>query len=54
MSSGDIVGYNECVTRFAVSPYEHTLIPKLFHPLLKLIAPATDRELAKYVEYLKE
>lgn len=26
---------------------------KLFHPLLALIASATDRELAKYVEYLK-
>lgn len=27
---------------------------KIFHPLLALIASATDRELAKYVEYLKE
>ena len=27
---------------------------KLYHPLLALIASATDRELAKYVEYLKE
>ena len=27
---------------------------KLFHPLLALIASATDRELAKYVDYLKE
>jgi len=27
---------------------------KLFHPLLALIASATDRELAKYVEYLKQ
>ena len=27
---------------------------KLFHPLLALIASATDKELAKYVEYLKE
>ena len=26
---------------------------KIFHPLLALIASATDRELAKYVEYLK-
>ena len=26
---------------------------KLFHPLLALIASATDRELAKYVDYLK-
>ena len=27
---------------------------KLFHPLLALMASASDRELAKYVEYLKE
>ena len=27
---------------------------QVFHPLLALIASATDRELAKYVEYLKE
>ncbi len=26
---------------------------KIFHPLLALIASASDRELAKYVEYLK-
>ncbi len=26
---------------------------KIYHPLLALIASATDRELAKYVEYLK-
>ncbi|QDU29050.1 Integrase core domain protein [Anatilimnocola aggregata] len=27
---------------------------KIFHPLLALIASATDRELAKYIQYLKE
>ena len=27
---------------------------KIFHPLLALIASATDKELAKYVQYLKE
>lgn len=48
------MGYNECATRFTNYTYEHTAMPKLFHPLLKLIASATDRELAKYVEYLKE
>lgn len=26
---------------------------KIFHPLLALIASATDKELAKYVEYLR-
>ena len=27
---------------------------KIFHPLLALIASATDNELAKYIQYLKE
>ena len=27
---------------------------RIFHPLLALIASATNNELAKYVEYLKE
>ncbi len=27
---------------------------RIFHPLLAMIASATDRELARYVEYLKE
>jgi putative transposase len=27
---------------------------RIFHPLLALIASATDRELAKYVQFLKE
>jgi putative transposase len=27
---------------------------RIFHPLLALIASVTDRELARYVEYLKE
>ena len=27
---------------------------KLFHPFLALIASSTDRELARYIEYLKE
>ncbi|WP_146512760.1 DDE-type integrase/transposase/recombinase, partial [Thalassoglobus neptunius] len=29
-------------------------MPKIFHPLLALIASATESELAKYVQYLKE
>lgn len=28
-------------------------MPQIFHPLLALIASATDKELAKYVEFLK-
>ena len=31
-----------------------TTVAKLFHPFLALIATATDRELAKYLDYLKE
>ena len=30
------------------------MITKIYHPLLALIASATNSELAKYVEYLKE
>jgi len=29
-------------------------VARFFHPLLTLIASATDRELAKYVQFLKE
>jgi len=29
-------------------------MPQIFHPLLALIASATNNELARYVEYLKE
>ena len=29
-------------------------MPQIFHPLLALIASATNNELAKYVEYLKQ
>ena len=29
-------------------------MPQIFHPLLALIASATDKELAKYVQFLKE
>jgi putative transposase len=32
----------------------HNVMTEIFHPLLALIASATDSELAKYVEYLKE
>jgi putative transposase len=46
-------GYNECVTPSTITTYEDTPMSKIFHPLLALIASATDKELAKYVEYLK-
>ena len=36
-----------------MTTYEDTAMTKIFHPLLALIASATDKELAKYVEYLK-
>ena len=45
--------YNECVTRSIITTTDDTPISKIFHPLLALIASATDNELAKYVEYLK-
>ena len=49
-----IVGYNECVTRFIIGTYDNSKMPDIFHPLLALIASATDKELARYVEFLKE
>lgn len=36
-----------------MTTYKDTPMPSIFHPLLALIASATDSELAKYVEYLK-
>lgn len=36
-----------------VLAYENTSMSKFYHPLLALIASATESELAKYVEYLK-
>jgi len=50
----DMAGYNECVTLLQFHTYDHTKMSRIFHPLLALIASATDKELAKYVEYLKE
>ena len=37
-----------------MTTYDDTDMSKIFHPLLALIASSTDRELAKYVQYLKE
>ena len=39
--------------RWRITGYEHTTMNRIFHPLLALIASATDRELARYVEFLK-
>jgi putative transposase len=46
--------YNECETRSQIRDCDITVTAKIFHPLLALIASATDKELAKYVEFLKE
>ena len=53
-SNRPIVGYNECVTRSIIGTYDNSKMPDIFHPLLALIASATDKELARYVEFLKE
>jgi putative transposase len=50
----DKARYNECANRRHTTTYDHTAMPQIFHPLLALIVSATDRELAKYVEYLKQ
>jgi hypothetical protein len=51
---GHIAGYNECASPVHIPTYDNSNMPALFHPLLALIASATNNELAKYVEYLKE
>jgi hypothetical protein len=33
---------------------DHSSMPAIFQPLLALIASVTDRQLARYVEFLKE
>ena len=48
-----LVGSNECITSLQIGLYDISIMTKIFHPLLALIASATDSELAKYVEYLK-
>ena len=53
MSFGHIAGFNECATRIHITLYDNTTMNAIFHPLLALIAPGADNELAKYVEYLK-
>ena len=50
----DIVRYNESVLPLHHPNQHHTVVTKVFHPLLALIASASDKELAKYVQYLKE
>lgn len=50
---GRPAGSNGCVTRSNITTSNDTPMTKIFHPLLALIASATDKELAKYVEYLK-
>ena len=47
-------GYNECATPSHNTDFDNIKMAKIFHPLLALIASVTDRELAKFVEYLKE
>ena len=46
--------FHECVTQSQIRDCDNTVVQKIFHPLLALIASATESELAKYVEYLKE
>lgn len=53
-----IEGSQRCTTnvegRCTLPGYDHTAAMKIFHPLLALIASAADRQLAWYVEFLKE
>ena len=47
-------GSNECVTASNITTSDDTQMSKIFHPLLALIASSKDRELAKYIQVLKE
>ena len=46
--------FHECVIPVQIRDCDNSVTAKIFHPLLALIASATESELAKYVEYLKE
>ena len=46
--------FHECVIPVQVRDCDNSVTARIFHPLLALIASATESELAKYVEYLKE
>lgn len=43
----------QLVITSTMTTYDNTPMSRFFHPLLALIASATDNEFAKYVEYLK-
>ncbi len=47
-------GYKESVTPLQITYDDHSRMSQIFHPLLAMIASVTDRELARYVEFLKE
>jgi hypothetical protein len=54
MNSSAIARYNECVTLIQITHSDNTKMTAIFHPLLAMIASATDKELAKYIQFLKE
>ena len=54
MQPGAIALYKGCTTSSQTTHYDITDMTKLFHPLLAMLASSTDRELAKYVQFLKE
>lgn len=45
--------YKGTATRFQITDCDNIEMAEIFHPLLALIASVTDRELARYVEFLK-
>ena len=46
-SHGHKAVFRECVTRFQIRDCEHTAMNRIYHPLLALIASATESEQAK-------
>ncbi len=48
------MGDNESAKPFKITDFDNGEMTFIFHPLQALIASATDRELAKYIQFLKE
>jgi len=52
--SSDIVLFNQVLSLGFIANYDNSMSATIFYPLLALIASATNNELVRYVEFLKE
>jgi len=46
-------GFKKPVTLHPTNDLRYTDMPRFFHPLIMVLARATESELARYVEYLR-